>query len=200
MPESQKYLLLTLAGAALAAGILGGWLPAMLRGLGLLGWAAGMVQKFSLFTDPRINWETVWLVVSLFGAAGLLQAPARALPVWIAARRRMQARHWTMPATAAVAHIRLRSAYGAALGHGDNTRLDEICLQALLEAARGGRLPLAAIPTGRATLREIAPGELRRLTPRIHDGSLLLRDAAGRIVFSAVMTEPAVVLRLWPSR
>jgi hypothetical protein len=200
MPESQKYLLLTLASAALAAGILGGWLPAVLRGLGLLGWAAGMVQKFSLFADPRINWETVWLVVSLFGAAGLLQASARALPVWVAAWRRMHARHWTMPAKAAVAHIRLRSAYGAALGHGDSERLDQTCLQALLEAARSGRLPLAAIPAGRATLRDIAPCELRRLTPHIHDGSLLLRDAAGRTVFSAVMTEPAVVLRLWPCR
>lgn len=200
MPEGQKHLLLTLAMAALAAGILGGWLPAVLRGLGMLGWAAGMVQKFSLVADPRINWETVWMVVGLFGAAGLLQLQARALPACFAAWQRARLRQWTMPATTAVAHIRLRSAYGAALGRGDAGQLEALCLQALVEAARAGRLPLAAIPAGAATLREIAPRDLRRLTPRICGGTLLLCDAEGRIRFSAAMTEPAAVLRLWPRR
>lgn len=200
MPESQKSLLLTFAAAALAAGILGGWAPAMLRGLGLLGSAASLVQKFSLFADPRINWETVWLVVSLFGAAGLLPLQLRMLRLGRSAWRHARRRQWAMPATAAVAHIRLCSAYGAALGGGEIAQLDALCLQALFEAARDGRLPLAAIPAGRATLRPLHPCELRRLLPQMQGGTLLLRDAAGRIRFHAAMTEPAAVQRLWPRR
>lgn len=200
MPGSQKHLLLTLAAAAFAAGILGGWAPALLRALGMLGWAAGMVQKFSLFADPRINWETVWMVTGLFGAAGLLQLQAHTLSVFVRARQRARLRHWTMPATAAVAHIRLCSAYGAALGGGDMPALEALCLQSLIEAARDGRLALAAIPAGRATLRQLSPRELRHLTPQIQGGTLLLRDAAGTIRFRAAMTDPAAVLRLWPRR
>lgn len=200
MPESQKHLLLTLAMAALAAGILGGWAPALLRALGMFGWAAGMVQKFSLFADPRINWETVWMVTGLFGAAGLLQLQSRALAARMRARQRARLRHWTMPATAAVTHIRLCSAYGAALGGDDVAALDALCLQSLIEAARDGRLALAAIPAGRATLRRLSPRELHRLMPQIQGGTLLLRDAAGATRFRAAMTDPAAVLRLWPRR
>lgn len=200
MPESQKHLLLTLAAAAFAAGILGGWAPAVLRGLGMLGWAAGMAQKFSLFADPRINWETVWMVAGLFGAAGLLRSQMKALHICVAAWQRARVRHWTIPATAAVRHIRLCSAYGAALGHAQDAQLEDLCLRALMEAARGGRLPLAAIPAGGASLRELAPAELRRLAPQIADGTVLLRDARGRVRFSAVMADRTAVLRLWPRR
>lgn len=200
MPESQKHLLLTLAAAAFAAGILGGWTPAALRALGMLGWAAGMVQKFTLFADPRINWETVWMLIGLFGAAGLLQSQTRALSGLMRAWQRARLRHWTMPATAALAHIRLCSAYGAALGRSDIAQLDMLCLQALTEAARHGRLPLAAIPAGRATLREVTPRELRRLVLQIQGGTVLLHDPGGAVRFRAVMTDPAAVLRLWPRR
>lgn len=197
---SQKHLLLTLAVAAFAAGLLGGWAPAVLRALGAVGWAAGLVQKFSLFADSRINWETVWMVTGLFGAAGLLQLQACALSRMIALWQRRRLRHWTMPATAAVRHIRLCSAYGAALGRREIAELDALCLQALIEAARDGKLPLAAIPAGGATLREVRPRDLRRLVPHLQDGTLRLLDAEGRPCFSAAMTDPAAVLRLWPRR
>lgn len=208
MPNSQRHLIQTvviqtLGTGALAAGALGGVLPVLLRAIGWLGWAAGLAQKFALLADPRINWESVWLIIGLLGAASLLCLHADRLLAAFAAWRLARRRQWTMPGAAAISHIQHRSAFGAALGQARGQARGQaqpdLCLQAFTEAARTGRLPLAAVPVGGATLQALRPRTLRELRPeRSGGGGLVLVDARGRLAYRSVMTEPAAVYRLWP--
>lgn len=186
-----------LGAGAMMAGLLGGLLPLLFRLLGWAAWAAGLTQKFSLFADPRINWETVWLVAGLTGGTALLCLHADTLLRWLAGTQ--HGPRWTMPAAEAVCHILHRSAFGAALGISRGPAQRALCMQALMEAARAGRLPLAAIPCGRATLHPLAPQRLLRLRPLWQDGSLQLTDTAGRLLYHSVMTDARRVQQLWPA-
>lgn len=194
---ASRQIASSLSAGAVVAGILGGVLPLLFRLLGWAAWAAGLTSRFRLFADPRLNWETVWLVAGLIGCTALLCLHAERLWRCLAGARRSP--RWTMPGAAAVCHILHRSAFGTALGITRGPAQRALCMQALMEAARAGRLPLAAIPCGRATLHPLAPERLLRLRPLWQDGSLQLTDTAGRLLYHSVMTDARQVQRLWPA-
>ena len=191
--------------------ILGWLLPSVAKWIGWVEWAQGLSAVFALFSDPRISWPGIYVLLSM-GAATLFAVNNWSeVRVWLARRKELKDHRWDISITEAAMHVAVGTYFGDALKFEDIVQKASHCLQAVWEAARAGKLPLGASAPGIATPDAISRRELRDLfltfktmpSPRYSYGPVIfdvriVRPAdKTKVVYDKIFTDRAALDRLW---
>jgi hypothetical protein len=155
-------------------------IPGLFKLVGWIEWAQGLSDVLSLFSDPRIHWQGIYLLAA-FAAAGVLVANNLvAIQVWQRKRHKAKTRTWNLPATEAINYLATNARIAASFS--PTHRYDE-AVEAFSDAARTGRYAVAGRP--------MSSGSLVRLTPKDWEsGFVQVRMGDG-------INEPRGVREVW---
>lgn len=198
MRPSHRLIGNSIAGASLSAGLIGGIAPGILRLLDWLDLASSLLRAMSLFEDPRINWQGVWIVVSLLAASALVAVNWSVMRGALKARSKAKRGGWDISGADAVRYIAAESLISPSLPANASQRA---AAAALLEAAGSNKIKLAGCRAGGGVLERIPPRSLRKMRAVLSDdGASLNLYKRGDLTptYASVLCEKYAILEQWP--
>lgn len=191
----------TVAGGVGVFSLLGIVLPNVFKWIGWVEWAQGLGAVFTLFSDPRIHWQGVYLLILCVATSALVMTNFRVmhqvLSHW-AFKRRPQ----PISAYKAVIWICYWTHLGGAWN--DAQKFDA-GLATLAEAGRTGKLKFMGCALGHLNLTNIPASAFSGATLAMyemdagHSGALaLIKRPNDELVYTGLVVDRKRVENLWP--